>query len=51
MVAAGGVGAAVLKPTRLIAAGERWAMVIRRSDSTPIVIPEDEWASAPKEGQ
>lgn len=52
MVAAGGAGAAkLLKPTRLIAAGERWAMVIRRGDSTPIIITEDEWANAPKEGQ
>lgn len=52
MVAAGGAGAArVLKPTRLLAAAEGWAMVMRRADRTPIIITEDEWAEAPKEGQ
>ena len=51
MVAAGGVGATVLKPTRLLAESEGWAMVMRRADRTPIIITEDEWATAPKEGQ
>lgn len=51
MLPAGGVGALRLLPTRLLAAAEGWAMVQRRGAGTPIIVREEEWAHASKEGE